>query len=332
MRIGNSRAPFLDYSKPGIFMITMNKNRGVPDFCRLNVSYPNFPEPTVRPDYYKVGYVIHNNLKNIKEISPFLRVIQYTIMPDHIHFIVEITHKNDKNLDEHMEALREKIHIDAFRKNLLPHYCSSIFEPGFNDQFLRHDRKLKVLINYIKKNPYNRWIRNDKPEYFEKINSMVINGTECQVYGNLSLLDNPFINAVVIHRRDTEAELERKKAEWRYAMANGGVLAGAFISKEEKNIFKGAAQWGGKIILISNKGLEEGEKPSGMLFKLCEQGRLLIIAPKMNIDYRDAHRFRKECLFMNAFAEGLSGNWPPIGRPITRPIARLGTSPKADEN
>lgn len=306
MRIGNFRAPFIDYRKPGIFMITMNKNRGVLDFSRLHVSYPNYPEPTVKPDYYKIGYVIHDNLNKIKEISPFLRLLKYTIMPDHIHFIIEITHKNDKTLEEHIDALSTKIFVEAYSKNLLPPNCTSVFEPGFNDQFLRHDRSLKILINYIEKNPYNRWIRTEKPENFGRINSTILNGVECQMYGNLSLLDNPFITPVVIHRRDTEADLRKKKTEWRYAMANGGVLAGAFISKEEKKIFKGLSEWGGKIILIKNNVLEDREKPAGILYKLCERGQLLIIAPTMSIAASDPHRFRKECLFMNAFAEGLT--------------------------
>ena len=95
-------------------------------------------------------------------------------------------------------------------------------------------------------------------------------------------------------------------------MKNGGVLVGAFISEAENEIFKGAAKFGGNIILISNKSFEKREKPTGKLFDLCETGQLLIISPKMDFSKLNQAASQKqkisraECLFMNSFAEKLA--------------------------
>lgn len=306
MRIGNHRAPFINYHKPGIFMITMNKLPSLPDFSRLSVSHTSQLEPIVRPHYYKLGFAIYDSLLNFNKITPDVVIDQYVIMPDHIHMIARIIRENFRHLGRHLAIFKRNVFENARQKNLVPHGCDSIFVPGFNDQFLRHDRSLDVLYQYIRKNPHRLWVRQEKPENFKRKNSAIVCGVECQLYGNLHLLDNPFIFPVIIHRRDMEAEIENKKKLWRYALCNGGVLASPFISKGEKKIFEGAARWGGKLILISNQELGNREKPSKALFELCEKGQLLIIAPKMNLTPTDKDLSREECLFMNSLAEKIS--------------------------
>ena len=306
MRIGNRRGPFIDYHKPGIFMITMNKLPALPDFSRLSVSHNNRLEPNVKTLYHKLGFAIYDALLNFGKITPDVAIEQYVIMPDHIHFIVRIIRENHRHLGRHLAMFKRNVFENARKRGLVRPGFDSIFVPGFNDQFLRYDRSLDVLYQYVRNNPHRLWVRKDKPENFKRINSAIIRGVECQLYGNLHLLDNPFIYPVVIHRRDTEEYLEKKKELWRYALCNGGVLVSPFISKAEKNIFKGAAQWGGKLILISNQELANREKPSKALFELCEKGQLLIIAPKMDLPPTDKDLSRAECLFMNGLAEKIA--------------------------
>lgn len=281
MKIGNRRASFIDYKKPGIFMITVNKSPGISPFSVVNPSMVAGQQAqvsikdvvsrqtetiSVRPDYTDLGYCIYRSLKEFDRICQKIKIRQYIIMPDHLHVLLEITQPLEEPLGNYMGR----------------------------------------IYNYIRTNPYRLYVRLRHPEFFTKIEKMVLAGEECSVYGNLNLLHNPFIYPVVIHRRDTEAIMERNKELWRYVLCNGGVLAGGFIAPKEKAIFKGAAAYGGKLILISNRAFGEREKPGGALFKLCETGRLLIISPKMDFGPKGDRISRRECLHMNSFAGRLA--------------------------
>lgn len=305
MRIGNRRAPFIDYSKPGIFMVTVNKANGLPPFSRLTDTSTETKEK-IGVKHYDLGFVIYHALKSFKTICPHIEIMQYVIMPDHLHVLMRIMKPLDAPLGNFIAIFKRKVFLEAEKTSVPLNGSRSIFEPGFNDQFLRWDRNLNVIYNYIRQNPLRLWKIKQDPLYFSRISDKTIDGRHCSLYGNLNLLTNPFISEVIIHRKDTPEELARKKELWRYILANGGVLVGAFIADAEKEIFRGASGYGGKIILVSNRGLEKREKPAGELFSLCSKGQLLIIAPELTVPPSEKGITRAECLQLNAFAERLA--------------------------
>ena len=202
MRIGNKRASFIDYTKPGIYLITMNKNQGVPEFSRL-FCYKSGGVKKVGVKYYDLGFIVYHGLKNFHTIVPSIEIMQYVIMPDHLHILLQITEKLNKPLGDYLAVFKRNIFIKA-QKNLIPFKASqSIFERGFNDQFLRYDRNLNVIFEYIRNNPARLWNIKQDPQFFSRVCDKVINDVKCNLYGNLNLLDNPFICDVIIHRRDT---------------------------------------------------------------------------------------------------------------------------------
>lgn len=68
-----------------------------------------------------------------------------------------------------------------------------------------------------------------------------------QAYGNLQLLENPFMEAVTVHRADSEEQRESNRRKWIYTAANGGVLVSPFISAAERDIRAEADESGGQI-------------------------------------------------------------------------------------
>ena len=308
-KIGNRRAPFINYRKPGIFMITMNKLEGIPSFGSL-VRNPYEPDKykQIRVDYSKLGFEIFDVLKNFKNIVPGAKVDQYVIMPDHIHFLVNIYEELEMHLGQYLGILKREIFEKIHSKNLIPSDFNSIFEPGFNDQFLRYNRSLDGLYKYIRRNPYRLWIRFESPEFFRRIYQQEKFGIKYDLYGNPFLLNHPFKYPVVVHRSDMmNPEIIRKKREiWEYAVFNGGVLIGAFISEEEKKFRDLAFENGGKVILLKNSSYDKREKPSEAYSELCRSGNLLILSPDMTPVLGKRREFRQECLFMNAFAERIA--------------------------
>lgn len=186
--------------------------------------------------------------------------------------------------------------------------CGKIFEEGFNDLFLKTGMSLDVMKNYIIRNPYRLWVRYEHPNYFRRISEMSLSGYNCSLYGNIAIMEHPCIYPVVIHRKDlmNPKVMEYKWRIWDYAIGNGGVIAGAFISEAEKKVRDFAISKGGKIIYFQNKGFDEREKPSGRLFDYCTTGNLLIVSPKLNEIIGEKRSFRGECVFLNGLAERIS--------------------------
>lgn len=306
-KIGNRRGSFINYRKPGIFMLTLNKHEEIPYFSKIirNQLEPD-PFKSIRPDYSPLGYVIFNTLRNFREINPAIHIRQYVIMPDHLHIITQITEQLEQPLGNYISIFKKVINKSAIEKSILKE-PGTVFERGFNDQFLTGGRNLDTLYQYIKKNPYWWWRRWENPEYFRRINEMVIGDYNCSLYGNPALLEEPFIYPVVVHRADVATGVLEKKMEiYDYAIANGGVLVGYFISEYEKQIFQKAYEEQGKVIKLSDRNFASRQKPTGRDLEMCDYGNMLEITPDLDKYLGSDRTFRQQCLFMNSFAEEIS--------------------------
>ncbi len=160
-----------------------------------------------------------------------------------------------------------------------------------------------VNPKYIRENPYRLLVRRDNPKYFSRLQHLTIAGRDYQAYGNLQLLDNPFKEAVAVHRADTEQQRLDNRSQWLHTAANGGVLVSPFISPAEKAIRAEAEALGANIILAVHEAFGERYKPAGHDFELCTQGRMLIISYGLP---PGSELTRPVCLQMNALAKALA--------------------------
>ena len=309
MAIGNYRAPFIDYTNKGIFMITMGKAQSAPFFSSLYRTglQDKYKGTTVK--FSPLGRIIFDFIRNFNNIYPEMRIDQFVIMPTHIHFILNIRKKLDRHLDFFIEDFKISIHREAENRGLLERNQYP-FQFGYDDQFLIHSRSLHDMYVYIWENPYRLWMRWNHPEFFRRICDGNISGCPCQFYGNLELLKHPFKYSVVIHSAYTQDKIDDLDKEWHYAIKNGGVLVSAFVNKKEKVYRDTAIKEGSKIILFQNYGYRENEKPGGWKFEMCEQGKLLIVSPKFPPDIpiiggKDHPTTKLQNRFMNSIIERL---------------------------
>lgn len=292
------RARWHDYRSRCIYMITLNKRDDVPEFGRVAGDW-SLPVRTPGASFIElseIGRIVRNTLYQLHCIELSLRLLQYSVMPDHLHFLIFIQQPTVDPLG----SLIARFKVTANKNwNNRP-----IFTEGYNDQILKFSRSLDTIIQYIKQNPYRLAIRLAFPHYFQRINNVSVAGSVCQTYGNLFLLHNPFKEAVIIHRKDTEETKTHLHDQWLYTAANGGVLVSPFISPAEKAIRQEAENVGGRIILIQPTPFPERYKPSAHNFEMCSQGRLLIIVPRNIIE--STRLSRSNCLLMNSLAEKIA--------------------------
>ncbi len=300
---GNQRAQWHDYSEKGLYHITLLKKSDIPPFghvagsCSIPVGVRGSSYIVASP----LGKIIKEALRELPMIHSALKVYQYALMPDHLHILLRVEQDLDESLGRKIGRFKDLINKKAG--------MIGIFEPGFNDQILMSSRNLNVVFDYLRSNPYRLAMRRALPDYFTRIGRMVIGSTECQVYGNIQLLECPFIDQVVVHRADSDDVFAHNKTKWLYTAANGGVLVSPFISKREKEVRNEADAVGGRFILLTNEPLGEREKPTGHDFDLCCQGRMLIVAPTAAIPFS-----RSACLQMNALAAIIAHNQSPNPR------------------
>lgn len=281
------RASFHDYTSRCIYHITMCKASGMPPFGKLR---SNSGEAIIEKSI--LGSIIECNILRLQEYNPKLRILQYVVMPDHIHFLLFATDKIERPIGRYIGMM--KVHTGQdFRT--AGGSEGPVFENDFNDRILHRSRSLDTIIRYIRDNPRRLAVRRAHPEYFRRVNSLEIDGERYAAYGNLQLLQNPFKEQVVVHRSDSSECRKQNHDAWLHTASNGGVLVSPFISPAEKAIRAEAEEAGAKIILIVNTKMEERYKPAAHDFELCEAGRLLIISMPAEIS-------RSHCLAMNALA------------------------------
>lgn len=222
------RDPKHDYRGRCIYHITMGKSPGCPDFAWITGT-PDQPVIHRSP----IGSLIEEQILNFPNLCPSLQILQYVIMPDHIHFAIFARNYLPRPLGRFIGMMKVKSG-QAIRANYQE--ITDIFTPDFHDRYLLPTHKLETIINYIRENPRRLLERRQNPDFFRKVNNIQIYGALWQAYGNLQLLENPFKAPVVIHRADSESIKAAKCRRWQHLSENGGVVISPFISHAEKEI------------------------------------------------------------------------------------------------
>lgn len=281
-----------DYRSKCIYHITIGKDPGAADFSEISG-----PLTALAVRRSAIGAVIEKHLRNLPSLCSLLRVLQYIIMPDHIHFLVHATDRLERHIGSYFGMLKVGIRQELTARGITE---QPVFTEDFHDRILRPTHSLDAIYKYIRQNPYRLAVRLSTPEFFQRRNNIIFEGREWQAYGNIQILENPFKEQVVIHRADTEEIRNQKRNRWIHTAANGGVLVSPFISKGEKAIREEAESFGGKTILLSNKPFAEREKPALHDFNECAKGKLLILSPMGAMEAS-----RSTFMYLNSIAAAL---------------------------
>lgn len=303
---GNVRAAWHDYRNRAIYHITLKKLPLAPRFCEIIGDCRQKGDPKNGPRAFNspVGKCVKEVLRVIPTFEPAARILQYAVMPDHLHFVLDVGRNSAHALGEIIVAYKIEVknRIRAIQTD--DNSSPLVFEEGYNDQIITARRSLDVVIRYVRDNPWRLAVRKQNPEIFRRMNRIKINGIEMEAYGNLSLLRNPFKEPVLYHRRYSYDVWAKWVSFYNYTAANGGVLVSAAIHPNEKAVMNTNADNGAKCIRITNRPFDERFKPAGKEFDLCAEGRLLILHPLSLPRTDSSASISRQCaLAMNRIAE-----------------------------
>ncbi len=180
MSYKNQRSPIHDYHSRSIYLITINKASGISYFSHVTKGQ----DGNFYASLTGLGKIIAEQLKLIQKEYPEAKILQYIIMPDHIHFIIFIKETTNYTLGKL---------IGQFTG-----YCTraygigiAIFKPGFHDRILHSKDQLQRMHDYIKDNPRRLYIRQKYKNYFNCPCTLKIRQKTYCTYGNFLLLRSP---------------------------------------------------------------------------------------------------------------------------------------------
>lgn len=291
----NQRCRDHDYRSECFYMITMTAAAGTPAFSQILTGYG---EAYTR--LMPLGKRIDMCLHHFKDFHPNLCRMEYVVMPDHIHFLLYVCAPIPEHLGHYIGAFMRRCtqEYNAFRND---GQSLSLFPNGYNDRIVWRSGQKQAIKDYICDNPRRYLIKKSHPDLFHRYLHLEINGREYAAFGNIFLLRDFDRITVRAHRNWTDADYEAHKNPWMKCAENGGVLVSPFIHPYEKRARKEGTPLGANIIEITKDGMPERFSPQGQKFRLCAEGRLLILAPWP--DNRQSEQvYRQDCLSMNDMA------------------------------
>jgi len=96
----------------------------------------------------------------LQEIRANCKSLAYVVMPDHIHWLVQLS--GGSSLDKVMNSLKGR---SAHRINSSRERRGKVWQDGFHDHALRRDEDLKSAANYLIHNPVRAGLVQQPDQY-----------------------------------------------------------------------------------------------------------------------------------------------------------------------
>ncbi|MDE6631916.1 MAG: hypothetical protein K2K23_02850 [Muribaculaceae bacterium] len=92
------RADFHDYKAPGYYLITITAYPATPRLSAINMPCEAILRKgeMIIPDNTELGEYVKEELMVIPKKNPKLQIRRYVIMPDHIHFVLQVVCELEK--------------------------------------------------------------------------------------------------------------------------------------------------------------------------------------------------------------------------------------------
>lgn len=302
-----------DYKGRGIYMLTLAVEGRTPVLGKLMGS-----EAEAYIELSELGKAIAQEVENIPNHYPQIRVLCKQVMPDHLHFVLYVQEALPVHLTSVIAGFKTGCSraywqqypahkIAGTTHSVIPATpgkevsCAADFheavnnsnpkrpglwEAGYHDRILFHDGQLDAMIHYVHDNPRRLWLKRANPDLFRIRRQTMVAGVECTTLGNMFLAERPQRTLLQCSRSLTQTEIDAKREACLRDADNGTVFISAAISEGEKQISRALRRAGYPMIILLQNGFpqpgdphERYYKPGGEYFEACANEQLLLIEP-----------------------------------------------------
>ncbi len=273
------RAGFHDYRAPGFYFITITAYPDTPHLSVINMLSEGIlrKNDMIIPDNTELGECVKTELLRIQEKTPALIIKRYVIMPDHIHFVLQVISQLEKPIGKYLAPF--SVACSRAYTNLAGlSSFTTLFKP-FDDRIIFDFIQLDRAIKYIEDNPRRYLLRQKYPDLFKRHLHICINNHEYAAYGNIFILKEIYLLPIRIHRYWSQQEFDQYTRKCLEEISKGAIPISPAIHKVEKYIIREAIESGSRVIVLRDLAFNERFKPQGEYFDLCAAGRLLLLSP-----------------------------------------------------
>ena len=307
----------------GIYHVTLTVPSREPLLGKLVI--PENDPKQARVERTEMGNALVDKLLSHPSYYPEIRVLQFCLMPDHLHAILHVTRPMEKTFNTVVRSLWQgaKKLGRVYSSSISPESDSGLTNEDNNAPFsifterpfvrpLSRRGQLQTMIHYVQMNPQRLATKHLMPEYFRVQEGIEIAGRIYCGVGNADLLQRT--KYLPVHVRRTmveEAEHGDNKRLRDYmngcvlAARQGSVMISPFISKQEQAVMEVLLKEGLPFIYLADNGFRDYYKPQNSLFDAVARKQVLILSP-WEFDPHKKHVSRAECVEMNKMAEEIA--------------------------
>lgn len=251
-----------------------------------------------------LGIKVKESLERMPQVEPKIELVCYTIMPNHIHFIIAVRGELSRPIGTiirsfmgatsrslHMLKAEGKIQWNSAAASIARKASTekpSLWQPGYCIGICHTEQKLHTRIGYVMENPFFGILETERHDFMKRTMMLTIKGRRYSGYGNMLLLKEPDRLQVFCHRNHpvthepyhlTQDFREEKQAILN-AAADGVVIITPGISPGEADIMWSVLQNGGYVINIQQEEIPISDKwhPEKERRIYCSQGQMLVLS------------------------------------------------------
>ena len=304
----------------GIYHVTMTVPSREPLLGTLQI--PDNDPKQAFVERTSLGKEIVYLIGSIPNYRPQIRLLQYCLMPDHVHFIVHVQQQMPYSIKAAIRGFWQaakntgREYILSISPNDIRNNEQNTPSPIFTEMpFIRplsRSGQLQTMYDYVKMNPQRLATKHLMPGFFRVQENIEIAGRRYSAVGNTKLLLSDRFETVHV-RHDllnlaatgNEQPLRDYMNGCILAARQGAVMVSPFISEKEKEVLTVLLAEELPIILLADNGFRDYYKPSAGLFDSVAAGNVLILSP-WPYDPQKKRVSRSECVAMNGMAEEIA--------------------------
>lgn len=264
------------------------------------LSQPGAPHIELSP----LGIKVKESLERMPQVEPKIELVCYSIMPNHIHFIIAVRGELSRPIGTiirsfmgatsrslHMLKAEGKIQWNSAAASIARKASTekpSLWQPGYCIGICHTEQKLHTRIGYVIENPFFGILETERHDFMKRTMMLTIKGRRYSGYGNMLLLKEPNRLQVFCHRNHpvthepyhlTQDFREEKQAILN-AASDGVVIVTPGISQGEADIMWSVLQNGGNVINIQQEEIPISDKwhPEKERRIYCSQGQMLVLS------------------------------------------------------
>lgn len=304
----------------GIYHVTMTVPSREPLLGTLQI--PDNDPKQAFVERTDLGKEIVYLIGSIPNYRPQIRLLQYCLMPDHVHFIVHVQQQMPSGIKAAIRGFWQaakkagREYILSISPNDIRNNEQNTPSPIFTEMpFIRplsRSGQLQTMYDYVRMNPQRLATKHLMPGFFRVQENIEIAGRRCSAVGNTKLLlSDRFETVHVRHELLNLAATGNEQPLRDYmngcilAARQGAVMVSPFISEKEKEVQTVLLAEEHPIILLADNGFRDYYKPSAGLFDSVAAGNVLILSP-WPYDPQKKRVSRSECVAMNGMAEEIA--------------------------